>query len=60
MNANQLANVLSEKKKKLEEKIVLQAQNLNISYDNDLAVKDVSIDISEHSITAIIGPSGCG
>ncbi len=60
MNANQLANVLSEKKKKLEEKIVLQAQNLNISYGNELAVKDVSIDIPENSITAIIGPSGCG
>ena len=60
MNANQLANVLSEKKKKVEDKIVLQAHNLNISYDNELAVKDVSIDIPEHSITAIIGPSGCG
>ena len=60
MNANQLANVLSKKKKEVEDKIVLQAHNLNISYDNELAVKDVSIDIPEHSITAIIGPSGCG
>ena len=60
MNANPKANVLSEQKKELEDKKVLQTQNLNISYGDDLAVKDVSIDIPERAITAIIGPSGCG
>ena len=60
MNANPKANVLSEQKKELEDKKVLRTQNLNISYGDDLAVKDVSIDIPERAITAIIGPSGCG
>ena len=60
MNANSTANVMSEQKKELEGKKVLQTQNLNIGYGNDLAVKDVSLDIPERAITAIIGPSGCG
>ena len=60
MNATPKANVLSEQKKELEDKKVLRTQNLNISYGDDLAVKDVSIDIPERAITAIIGPSGCG
>ena len=60
MNANPKVNLLSEQKRELEDKKVLQTQNLNISYGDDLAVKDVSIDIPERAITAIIGPSGCG
>ena len=47
MNANQLANVLSKKKKEVEDKIVLQAHNLNISYDNELAVKFSAKDLSD-------------
>ncbi|MBW4519176.1 MAG: phosphate ABC transporter ATP-binding protein [Scytolyngbya sp. HA4215-MV1] len=39
---------------------VFRTENLNIYYGNFLAVKDVSIKIPKHCITAFIGPSGCG
>ena len=40
---------------------ILSVQNLNLWYNqNSQALKDVSIDIVEHTITALIGPSGCG
>ena len=39
---------------------VFEIDKLSVSYGSALAVKDVSLDIYEHSITALIGPSGCG
>ncbi|WP_440763306.1 phosphate ABC transporter ATP-binding protein PstB [Natronorubrum sp. DTA7] len=39
---------------------VLEAQNLDVYYGDDRALSDVSIEIPEHKVTAIIGPSGCG
>ena len=40
---------------------ILSVQNLDLWYNqNSQALKDVSIDIVEHTITALIGPSGCG
>ena len=33
---------------------------LNLYYDRYRALKDVSLGIREHDITALIGPSGCG
>jgi phosphate transport system ATP-binding protein len=38
----------------------MQAQTLSVSYGNFRAVKDVSLNIERHQITAMIGPSGCG
>jgi phosphate transport system ATP-binding protein len=38
----------------------LQTSNLNVYYDDFLAIRDVDIDIEARKITAIIGPSGCG
>lgn len=38
----------------------LSVRNLNISYGSSRILKDVSIDIPDKKITAIIGPSGCG
>ena len=35
-------------------------RNLNFYYGKFHAVKDVSLDIREHVVTAFIGPSGCG
>ena len=40
--------------------VVLSTQNLNVHYEDFCAVKDVSFDIRQHEILAIIGPSGCG
>lgn len=38
----------------------IDIQKLNVYYDDIHAVIDVSMDISDKAITAIIGPSGCG
>ena len=41
-------------------KVVFEIDKLSVSYGTSLAVKDATLDIYEHSITALIGPSGCG
>ena len=38
----------------------LAAENLDVYYGDDHALKDVSMEIPEQSVTALIGPSGCG
>jgi phosphate transport system ATP-binding protein len=38
----------------------LAAEDLNVHYGDDHALKDVSMEIPEKSVTALIGPSGCG
>lgn len=44
----------------LERKVSLRARNVNVFYGEKQAIKDVSIDIGKHQVTAFIGPSGCG
>jgi phosphate transport system ATP-binding protein len=38
----------------------LAVRNLNFLYGDTQALKDISLDIPEKQVTAIIGPSGCG
>lgn len=38
----------------------VEINNLNVYYGEKLAVKDISIPVTRHHITAFIGPSGCG
>jgi len=38
----------------------INIQNLNVFYDEHCCLKDITVDIPEKQITAIIGPSGCG
>ncbi len=38
----------------------LRAQHLSVRYGASLAISDVSLDVHDRAITAIIGPSGCG
>lgn len=40
--------------------LVFRAQDLNVYYGEYHALRDVSLDIEPHEITAFIGPSGCG
>ncbi len=42
------------------EPLKLRTDALNAWYGNNHVLKNLSIDVREHSITAIIGPSGCG
>lgn len=39
---------------------ILSARNLDFYYGETHALKNISLDIPEHNITALIGPSGCG
>jgi phosphate transport system ATP-binding protein len=39
---------------------VMSVREVCVSYGTRPVVKDVSLDIPEHSIVALIGPSGCG
>jgi phosphate transport system ATP-binding protein len=39
---------------------VLETRNLDVYYGDEQALQDVSAEIPEHKVTAIIGPSGCG
>ena len=38
----------------------ISVKNLNLSYGNFKALKNINLDIPENKITAFIGPSGCG
>jgi phosphate transport system ATP-binding protein len=39
---------------------VFDVDNLSVAYGSALAVENVSLDVYENAITALIGPSGCG
>ena len=38
----------------------IEVRNLNFYYSDDRVLSDISIDIQDRQITALIGPSGCG
>ena len=42
------------------ETTILQSKNLDLFYGDHQALRDISMDIPEKQITALIGPSGCG
>lgn len=39
---------------------MISVQHVNKSFGNSAALRDISFDVSESELTAIIGPSGCG
>ena len=39
---------------------ILTVKDLCLWYGSHQALKDVSVNIPQHAITALIGPSGCG
>jgi phosphate transport system ATP-binding protein len=42
------------------ERTVMQMRGVSVWYGNHLALRDLSLDVPRHRITAIIGPSGVG
>ena len=44
----------------MDENIILSTKGLDLWYGTTQALKDVSMDIPEKQVTALIGPSGCG
>ena len=43
-----------------ERETIFDLQGLSVYYGSFRAVRDVTLEISQHEITALIGPSGCG
>ena len=43
-----------------EFRIKMKTRNVNVHYADKHALRDVSLDIGEREVTALIGPSGCG
>ena len=39
---------------------IIEINNLSVKYGNALAIKNVSFDVPEKKVIALIGPSGCG
>ncbi|MEF8778345.1 MAG: phosphate ABC transporter ATP-binding protein PstB [Natronomonas sp.] len=39
---------------------VIESRDLDVYYGDEQALDDVSMEIYEHDVTALIGPSGCG
>jgi phosphate transport system ATP-binding protein len=39
---------------------VLAARHFDLFYGSHQALRNITLDVQEHSVTAIIGPSGCG
>jgi phosphate transport system ATP-binding protein len=44
----------------MEHDVKIKAHNINFYYGKTQALKDISVDMFAHNITALIGPSGCG
>ena len=42
------------------ENVILKIQNLHVFYGHSEAIKNVTMDIPQKQVTALIGPSGCG
>jgi len=42
------------------ERVAIEVRNLNLYYDEDQALKNVSLKVAHNRVTAFIGPSGCG
>jgi phosphate transport system ATP-binding protein len=38
----------------------IDVKNLNVWFEDNHVLKDVSLEISENAVTAVMGPSGCG
>ena len=39
---------------------IIETRDLNVWYDETQALRDISMEIPERKVTALIGPSGCG
>jgi phosphate transport system ATP-binding protein len=49
-----------ERRLRTKREAVFSLQKVTVSYGSKPAVRDITFDIAENEITALIGPSGCG
>ena len=59
-NMHSKNNYKQQNKNQEQTEIVFKTENLKVFYGKKLALRDVSIEIPRHQITAFIGLSGCG
>ena len=52
--------MLSDKGTEISKKVKLRTENVNLYYGAFQALRNITLDIPERAITAVIGPSGCG
>jgi phosphate transport system ATP-binding protein len=50
----------AEKAPKPSRDVIFEVRDVTVSYGSRPAIKNVTLDVFEHEITALIGPSGCG
>jgi phosphate transport system ATP-binding protein len=50
----------TDKKAPVSGEIRMSVKNLSLYYGDFQALRDITLDITENAITAVIGPSGCG
>jgi phosphate transport system ATP-binding protein len=53
-------SVLSNERTIIQSQTKLKTEAVNLYYGGFQALRNISLEIPEHAITAIIGPSGCG
>ena len=53
-------SILSNDKPVIQSRTKLRTEKVNLYYGSFQALRNISLEIPEHAITAIIGPSGCG
>ncbi len=51
---------LTESTRRGAGRTVIEADDINVWYGDDQALRDISMEIPENRVTAMIGPSGCG
>ena len=44
----------------MENNSIISVKDMCLWYGQSQALKNITLDIPEHAITALIGPSGCG
>ncbi|MGY6500430.1 MAG: phosphate ABC transporter ATP-binding protein PstB [Acidimicrobiales bacterium] len=52
--------VLEQERPEAPLDVVLELRSLTVRYGSFTAVRDITLDIPRHQVTAMIGPSGCG
>ena len=50
----------STQSRSLIEDPIIESRDINVFYNDDQALRDISMEIPEKQVTALIGPSGCG
>lgn len=60
LNAGLFEGTTREIRSLSDETIALTVEGLNLYYDDDQALKSVTMKVPRHRVTAFIGPSGCG